>query len=64
MKNLFVAVVLMFLTGCKNYSPEQKLINIIETYQNFQQNSDSNYPLGDFSESKFEKSSLGFAEFH
>jgi len=55
MKNLFVAVVLMFLTGCKNYSPEQKLINIIETYQKFQQNSDSNYPLGDFSESKFEK---------
>tara|TARA_S200000501_G_scaffold206004_1_gene193648 strand:- start:734 stop:2446 length:1713 start_codon:yes stop_codon:yes gene_type:complete len=55
MKNLFVAVVLMFLNGCKNYSPEQKLINIIETYQKFQQNSDSNYPLGDFSESKFEK---------
>jgi len=56
MKNLFVPLILiMFLTGCKNSSPEQKLINIIETYQNFQQNSDSNYPLGDFSESKFEK---------
>ena len=55
MKNLLVALVLTFLIGCRNITPEQKLSNIIETYQNFQQNSDSNYPLGDYSESKFEK---------
>ena len=55
MKNLLVALVLTFLIGCINITPEQKLSNIIETYQNFQQNSDSNYPLGDYSESKFEK---------
>ena len=55
MKNLLLALVLTFLIGCRNITPEQKLSNIIETYQNFQQNSDSNYPLGDYSESKFEK---------
>ena len=55
MKNLLVALVLTFLIGCRNITPDQKLSNIIETYQNFQQNSDSNYPLGDYSESKFEK---------
>ena len=55
MKNLLVALVLTFLIGCRNINPEQKLSKIIETYQNFQQNSDSNYPLGDYSESKFEK---------
>ena len=55
MKNLLVALVLTFLIGCRNITPEQKLSNIIETYQNFEQNSDSNYPLGDYSESKFEK---------
>ena len=55
MKNLLVALVLTFLIGCRNITPEQKLSNIIETYQNFQQNGDSNYPLGDYSESKFEK---------
>ena len=55
MKNLLLALVLTFLIGCRNITPDQKLSNIIETYQNFQQNSDSNYPLGDYSESKFEK---------
>ncbi|MDG2061972.1 MAG: DUF885 domain-containing protein [Flavobacteriaceae bacterium] len=55
MKNLLLALILSFLIGCRNITPEQKLSNIIETYQNFQQNSDSNYPLGDYSESKFEK---------
>ena len=55
MKNLLVALVLTFLIGCRNITPEQKLSKIIETYQNFEQNSDSNYPLGDYSESKFEK---------
>ena len=55
MKNLLVALVLTFLIGCRNINPEQKLSKIIETYQNFEQNSDSNYPLGDYSESKFEK---------
>ena len=55
MKNLLVALVLTFLIGCRNITPDQKLSNIIETYQNFQQNSDSNYPLGDYSESKFKK---------
>ncbi|MAD30027.1 MAG: DUF885 domain-containing protein [Flavobacteriaceae bacterium] len=55
MKNLLLALILSFLIGCRNITPEQKLSNIIETYQNFQQNNDSNYPLGDYSESKFEK---------
>ena len=55
MKNLLLALVLTFLIGCRNITPEQKLSKIIETYQNFEQNSDSNYPLGDYSESKFEK---------
>jgi len=58
MKNLLVALVLTFLIGCKNITPEQKLRNIIETYQKFQQNRDPNYPLGDYSESKFEKRAL------
>lgn len=55
MKKLLAAVNLMVLVGCNNLNPEQELNIIIETYQNFQENRDSDYPLGNYSELKFEK---------
>lgn len=55
MKTILLAATLFFLISCNEIAPDQELKTLIEDYQNFKKQNDSNYPLGDFRESTFEK---------
>ncbi len=55
MKNIFFAVTFMGIIACNNSTPEQELNSLIETYQNFKKEPNADYPLGDYSEYRFEK---------
>ena len=55
MKTILLAATLFFLISCNEITPDQELKTLIEDYQNFKKQNDSNYPLGDFRESTFEK---------
>jgi uncharacterized protein (DUF885 family) len=55
MKTILLTATLIFLISCNGIAPDQELKTLIEDYQNFKKQNDSNYPLGDFRESTFEK---------
>ena len=55
MKTILLTATLIFLISCNGIAPDQELKTLIEDYQNFKKQNDSNYPLGDFRESTIEK---------
>ena len=55
MKKILLCLVLTLSIGCKNETSVQELAKLIEAYQNFQNNKDPNFPLGNYSETEFEK---------
>ena len=55
MKKLLFGILLSLSIGCSPTHPSQQLKALIESYQTFQNHRDSAYPLGDYSESKFER---------
>ncbi len=55
MKKILLGLVLVLSIGCNNETPEQELAKLIEAYQNFQNDKDPDFPLGDYSETKFER---------
>ena len=55
MKTILLTATLIFLISCNGVAPDQELKTLIEDYQNFKKQNDSNYPLGDFRESTIEK---------
>ena len=54
MKTILLTATLIFLISCNGIAPDQELKTLIEDYQNFKNQNDSNYPLGDFRESTIE----------
>jgi len=55
MKKLLFGILLSLSIGCSPTHPSQQLKALIESYQTFQNHRDPAYPLGDYSESKFER---------
>lgn len=45
----------MVMVACNNSTPEQELNSLIQSYQDYKKDPDTNYPLGDYSEYRFEK---------
>ena len=55
MKKVLFVILISLSIGCSPTHPSQQLKALIESYQTFQNHRDSAYPLGDYSESKFER---------
>jgi len=55
MKKVLFGILISLSIGCSPTHPSQQLKALIESYQTFQNHRDSAYPLGDYSESKFER---------
>ena len=55
MKNLLFTAALILIVACNNSTPEQELNSLIETYQDYKKDPNTDYPLGDHSEYRFEK---------
>ena len=55
MKKLLLGILVSLSIGCSPTHPSQQLKALIESYQTFQNYRDPAYPLGDYSESKFER---------
>ena len=55
MKNLLFTAALIVIAACNNSTPEQELNSLIETYQDYKKDHNTDYPLGDYTESRFEK---------
>ncbi len=55
MKKVLFVILIPLSIGCSPTHPSQQLKALIESYQTFQNHRDSAYPLGDYSESKFER---------
>ena len=55
MKNLFLTAALVGIMACNNATPKQELNSLIETYQEYQKENDTEHPLGDYREAAFEK---------
>lgn len=55
MKKILLGLILVLSIGCDNETPEQELAKLIEAYQSFQNDKDPDFPLGDYSETKFER---------
>ena len=45
----------MVIVACNNSTPEQELNSLIQSYQDYKKDPNTNYPLGDYSEYRFEK---------
>lgn len=45
----------MVMVACNNSTPEQELNSLIQSYQDYKKDPNTNYPLGDYSEYRFEK---------
>ncbi len=45
---------LVLLISCSKYSSEDRLNNLITSYENYKKNNNENYPLGVFTEERFE----------
>ena len=58
MKKLLLWILVSLSIGCSPTHPSQQLKALIESYQTFQNYRDPAYPLGDYSESKFERSAF------
>ena len=43
------------MVACNNSTPEQELNSLIQSYQDYKKYPNTNYPLGDYSEYRFEK---------
>ena len=55
MKKILLGILLALSIGCNNETPEQELAKLIEAYQNFQNDKDPDFPLGNYSETEFER---------
>lgn len=56
MKKIFLLSFVLFIVGCRNSSsPEKELKILIDHYQNYGKDNSAEFPLGDYSESRFEK---------
>ena len=55
MKKILLGLLLALSIGCNNETPEQELAKLIEAYQNFQNDKDPDFPLGNYSETEFER---------
>ena len=55
MKNLLFTAGFMVIVACNNSTPEQELNSLIQSYQDYKKDPNTNYPLGDYSEYRFEK---------
>ena len=55
MKNFSLAVALFLFFGCNTLTPDQELESLIQAYQDYQKGSNSDFILGNYSESKFEQ---------
>ena len=55
MKKILLGLVLALSIGCTNETPEEELAKLIEAYQNFQNDKDPDFPLGNYSETEFER---------
>ena len=55
MKKVLFVILISLSIDCSPTHPSQQLKALIESYQTFQNHRDSAYPLGDYSESKFER---------
>ena len=55
MRNLLFTAAFMVMVACNNSTPEQELNSLIQSYQDYKKDPNTNYPLGDYSEYRFEK---------
>lgn len=55
MKYFSLVFTLLLFSGCTKITQEQKLGSLIQAYHNYQKGPNSDFVLGDYSESKFEK---------
>ena len=53
MKKIYFLYILIFLISCSKSSSEERLTNIIASYEKYKKN-DENYPLGVYTEERFE----------
>ena len=51
---IYLLCIIIFLVSCSNKSSEHRLNNLITTYENYKKNKNENYPLGIFTEERFE----------
>jgi|TARA_B110000285_G_scaffold234828_1_gene313222 uncharacterized protein (DUF885 family) len=54
MKNSILFCVTFFILGCTPSSPKKELQTLIDSYQNYNSQKKSEFPLGDFKEKRFE----------
>ena len=54
MNKTYLLYFLVLLISCSKYSSEHKLNNLIISYENYKKNKNENYPLGVFTEKRFE----------
>ena len=54
MNKIYLLYFLFLLISCSKYSSKDSLNNLIASYENYKKNKNENYPLGVFTEERFE----------
>ena len=54
MNKIYLLCSLFLLISCSNHSPKDRLNKLITSYENYKKNKNENYPLGVFTEERFE----------
>ena len=54
MNKTYLLYFLFLLISCSKHSPKDRLNNLITSYENYEKNKNENYPLGVFTEERFE----------
>ena len=54
MNKIYLLYFLFLLISCSNHSPKDRLNKLIASYENYKKNKNENYPLGVFTEERFE----------
>ena len=54
MNKIYLLYFLFLLISCSKYSSKDRLNNLITSYENYKKNKNENYPLGVFTEERFE----------
>lgn len=57
-KCLYSGILVLFLWSCQTPNPQEQLADLIRRYENFEAYDPKEFPLGDFSEERFEKEAI------
>ena len=57
-KCLYSGILVLFLWSCQTPNPQEELADLIRRYENFEAYDPKEFPLGDFSEERFEKEAV------